>query len=433
MRKNLNKIVAFAIGVSVISGSIVPAMAADIINTDTIVNTQTQASTEKKVLTVDDAVKAAIANSNSLALLDKEIKFKQNINSITEKAEDLKDLGDVDEDYNDSYRKLTMQQLEQKRDFQKDKLAQSTTDDFNVLVQKKIDVNNQKNTIELKEKSLEQNKLQQKLGLMTSINIDGVNLEIQKLKNTLKSTEADLENCKYSFKLATSIDVDNYILDDSIKYVKFELDSDLDGYIDGAVDDYLSYTQEIYELDKDYWNDDDNSGVVKNTEISDAKDEQDEAYKTMIEKKNAWSNATDEEKAAAKEAFDEAQEKYKDSIEEYGKKLSGRITYLTQKYTLDATESNLLDAKKSCKEGLRTIYMNMKNLEDSIDLLQQNIDYTNKNLRIAKINYDLGLSTELTYKNTVNSVEDLNLQLRSLINTYNKLKSQLEKPWIALS
>lgn len=62
--------------------------------------------------------------------MDKEIKFKQNINSITEKAEDLKDLGDVDEDYNDSYRKLTMQQLEQKRDFQKDKLAQSTTDDF---------------------------------------------------------------------------------------------------------------------------------------------------------------------------------------------------------------------------------------------------------------------------------------------------------------
>lgn len=365
--------------------------------------------------------------------MDKEIKFKQNINSITEKAEDLKDLGDVDEDYNDSYRKLTMQQLEQKRDFQKDKLAQSTTDDFNVLVQKQIDVNNQKNTIELKEKSLEQNKLQQKLGLMTSINIDGVNLEIQKLKNTLKSTEADLENCKYSFKLATGIDVDNYILDDSIKYVKFELDSDLDSYIDGAVDDYLSYTQEIYELDKDYWNDDDNSGVVKNTEISNAKDDQDKAYKTMIEKKNAWINATDEEKAAAKDAFDEAQEKYKDSIEEYGKKLSGRITYLTQKYTLDATESNLLDAKKSCKEGLRTIYMNMKNLEDSIDLLQQNIDYTNKNLRIAKINYDLGLSTELTYKNNVNSVEDLNLQLRSLINTYNKLKAQLEKPWIALS
>ncbi|MCI3006935.1 TolC family protein [Clostridium butyricum] len=164
------------------------------------------------------------------------------------------------------------------------------------------------------------------------------------------------------------------------------------------MDDYLSYTQEIYELDKDYWNDDDNSGVVKNTEISNAKDDQDKAYKTMIEKKNAWINATDEEKAAAKDAFDEAQEKYKDSIEEYGKKLSGRITYLTQKYTLDATESNLLDAKKSCKEGLRTIYMNMKNLEDSIDLLQQNIDYTNKNLRIAKINYDLGLSTELTYK-----------------------------------
>ena len=154
----------------------------------------------------------------------------------------------------------------------------------------------------------------------------------------------------------------------------------------------------------------------------------------MIERKNEWINASDaDNKEAAKKRFDVAQEAYKDSITEYADTLKNRITYLTQKYTLDATESNLLDAKKSCKEGLRTIYMNMRNLEDSIDLLQQSIDYTNKNLRLAKVNYDLGLSTELTYKNAVNAAEDSNLQLRKLINTYNTLKENMEKPWIALS
>ena len=440
MRKNLNKIVAFAIGVSVIGGSIVPAMAAETnvtyIDLDAIAAAQESQKNTKKILTAEDAAKAAIANSNSIALLDKQIKFQQSLQSVTDKLYDMQDSdNDTDKDYNDTHTKLTIDQLEQKKDFKKDKLAQDTIDDFNKLVEKQIEVNNQKNTIELKEKSLEQNKLQHSLGLMTSINIDGVELEIQKLKNTLKSSEAELENYKYSFKLATNINVDDYTLDDSINYTKFELDGDLDDYIDSAVNNYLSYSQQIYELDKEYWNDDDNSGVVKNTDVSSAKKSQDDAYDDMIKKRQELSaiNRDDEAYNSAEAAYISAQATYGNAVINYSNVLKNRINYLTQKYTLDATESNLLDAKKSCKEGLRTVYMNMRNLEDSIDLLQQSIDYTNKNLRLAKVNYDLGLSTELTYKNAVNAAEDSNLQLRKLINTYNTLKENMEKPWIALS
>ena len=50
-----------------------------------------------------------------------------------------------------------------------------------------------------------------------------------------------------------------------------------------------------------------------------------------------------------------------------------------------------------------------------------------------KVNYDLGLKTKLEYDKSVNQSETLNIQLKTTINSYNTLKAQLEKPWIALS
>ena len=69
MRKNINKLVAFAIGISVMSGSAIPALAADATTSDnsstTVAATQNsstnvQAQTGKQLLTLDDAIKAAI-------------------------------------------------------------------------------------------------------------------------------------------------------------------------------------------------------------------------------------------------------------------------------------------------------------------------------------------------------------------------------------
>ena len=76
MRKNINKLVAFAIGVSVMSGSIIPAFAADTTTQNTSTITSVQAQTNgKPVLTLDDAIKAAISNSETLALDEKKISY----------------------------------------------------------------------------------------------------------------------------------------------------------------------------------------------------------------------------------------------------------------------------------------------------------------------------------------------------------------------
>ena len=78
MRKNINKLVAFAIGVSVMSGSIIPVFAADTTTQNTSTITSVQAQTiGKPVLTLDDAIKAAINNSETLTFNEKKISYKK--------------------------------------------------------------------------------------------------------------------------------------------------------------------------------------------------------------------------------------------------------------------------------------------------------------------------------------------------------------------
>jgi hypothetical protein len=61
MRKNINKIVALAIGISVMSVSIMPVFAADTKSTS-IANIQTN---QKPILTLDDAIKSASSISDT--------------------------------------------------------------------------------------------------------------------------------------------------------------------------------------------------------------------------------------------------------------------------------------------------------------------------------------------------------------------------------
>ena len=71
--------------------------------------------------------------------------------------------------------------------------------------------------------------------------------------------------------------------------------------------------------------------------------------------------------------------------------------------------------------------------EDNINTLKKNIELNNKQLSNAKLKYDLGLITKSDYNTQVVSSEDLELQLRSAIDSYNTLKEEIQKPWIAFS
>lgn len=439
MRKNLNKIIAFAIGVSVISGSIVPAMA------DANVTYANSASTNqnntKKTLTLEESINGAKSCSNTLAILDENIRLTQSINSLSDKKDDVLNssddddktgLSDTKKDYNEDTRKLQLKQLEQKRDFTVDKLEQSVTDAYNNLLISQSEINQLKNDIELQKTEIDQYNLKKSLGLMTDMNIDQVNLNLQQNLNNLDNMQNTLKDDKENFKVLTGKDVDQYNLEDKIEYKKFALDGSLDDYLDGVIDEYVSYTKEINDLNKDFWNDDDNK--ITNSDVSDAKD----FYENNKDKKapnlsDYLGDKTGDDRTNAIANYLNDSNKYTSSLSAYTGMIGARINYLQNKSSVTTNELQLKETKDQYKKALRTIYTNLLNVEKSIDLINSNVELSNKQLRIDKLNYDLGLKTKLDYDTSVSNNEKLNNQLKSTINTYNSLKSQLEKPWIALS
>lgn len=438
MRKNLNKIVAFAIGVSVISGLAIPVMA------DTKVTYANSDSTNqnntKQVLTLEDAINGAKSSSNTIAILDENIRLMQNINSLSDKKDDVVNssddsgsgLTDTQKDYDEDKRKLQLNQLEQKRDFMVDKLSQSVTNAYNSLIISQLEISQLKNDIELQKTEIQQYNLKKSLGLVTDINIDQVNLGLQKNLNDLDNKQNTLKDDKENFKVLTGKDVDQYTLEDKIEYKKFVLDGSLDEYLDGVIDEYVSYTQEINDLNKDFWNDDDNK--VTNGDVSDAKD----FYEANKDKKapslsDYLGDKTGDDRINAIADYLKDSNSYTTGLSAYTGAIGLRMNYLQNKSSVTTSELELNETKDQYKKALRTMYTNLLNIEKSIDLLNSNVELSNKQLRINKINYDLGLKTKLDYDKSVSESETLNNQLKSTINSYNTLKAQLEKPWIALS
>ena len=438
MRKNLNKIVAFAIGVSVISGLAIPVMA------DTKVTYANSDSTNqnntKQVLTLEDAINGSKSSSNTIAILDENIRLMQNINSLSDKKDDVVNssddsgsgLTDTQKDYDEDKRKLQLNQLEQKRDFMVDKLSQSVTNAYNSLIISQLEISQLKNDIELQKTEIQQYNLKKSLGLVTDINIDQVNLGLQKNLNDLDNKQNTLKDDKENFKVLTGKDVDQYTLEDKIEYKKFALDGSLDEYLDGVIDEYVSYTQEINDLNKDFWNDDDNK--VTNGDVSDAKD----FYEANKDKKapslsDYLGDKTGDDRINAIADYLKDSNSYTTGLSAYTGAIGLRMNYLQNKSSVTTSELELNETKDQYKKALRAMYTNLLNIEKSIDLLNSNVELSNKQLRINKINYDLGLKTKLDYDKSVSESETLNNQLKSTINSYNTLKAQLEKPWIALS
>ena len=93
MRRNVNKIVALAIGISVISGNIMPVFAAETTQSTSIDNIQTQTN-QKSVITLDDAIKSAISISDTLILDGNKITYQDKTNDINEALDDFNNVSD---------------------------------------------------------------------------------------------------------------------------------------------------------------------------------------------------------------------------------------------------------------------------------------------------------------------------------------------------
>lgn len=392
MRKNINKLVAVAIGVSIISGSIIPVFAADTNtqNTSTITSVQAQV---KPVLTLDNAIDAAISNSDKVALQIKKINLEDDKLDIQE---------DIDDDgFPYDKLELLVDQSKEQKGFTEDQIAQDITDKYNDIVAKGKELNKLKKQIQIKTKEIQDTELKQKLGLITSIDVKKAKIELETLNNSEKDKENKFKNSQDYFKVLTDKDLTKCTLEENAKYEVFKIDGSVDEYLDDVIDKYLKYDNEILDLSNDNIKD----NKVEHPNQSDyTKDDDNNPLTPKVEDKKA----------------------YQDALGTYG-------AYLEAKYNVSSGIITLNETKKSLKNGLKESYASLLDLENSINVKKNNIEVNNKQLSISKLKYDTGLITKTQYDNEVLASEDLETSLRTLIDNYNKLKNSIQKPWLVFN
>ena len=410
MRKNINKLVAVAIGVSIMSGSALPVFAADAtaITTNTSATTvtttqNTSASTvtsvqaqTKPVLTLDDAITAAVNNSDSLTLQEKYVKLQ----------EDQLDIEDEIDDNGFPYDRLELvvKKSKEQKDFLEDQIAQDITNKYNEIVTKGKELDKVKKKIEVGTKEFKDSELKNKLGLLTAVELKNKEIDIQNLKNNQKDIENKLKNKQDYFKVLTDKDLSKYVLEQDIKFESFKIDGSADEYFDNVIEKYLKYDEEILKLTKDDAKDHAKSKPNKD----------DSAYNTTT---------TDPVTKVTTTVFNK--NSYNSALRTYG-------GYLTDKYNNSLDTVTLDTKKKNIKDGLKDKYATLLDLENKINVMKSSTSVDNKQISIAKLKYDLGLITKTEYNKEALKLEkeDLEVTLRGYIEEYNKQKNYIQKPWL---
>ncbi|AJH00198.1 hypothetical protein LF65_03641 [Clostridium beijerinckii] len=441
MRKNIKKILTIGILISIVNSSIIPVFAADNIvssnvsestisfDNDKNNSNAAQNVAAKKDLKLNDAINAAISNSDKFALKSKEITYYRNKEDLQEKSTDFnKSLAThsySDDVYDYPYDKLELQekQTKQSQEFMQDQIASDITNKYNDMILKQIDIDKLKRNLELKKNDLNYLNGKLSLGMAISNEIDDAQIEIKSLQDEIKAKENTLSDAEDYFKVLTDLDLKNtYALDyNNIDYTKFKIDGSIDQCIDDRLNSYFEYDDKILDLTKDYIKDLKDEGIkdVMNEEIPTAPKSSD----YMMTDTNGNATLDSGKYALSLIAYEQKELKYYNDLNSYG-------SYLDGKYQYDESKVKLDDTKKNLKNALKESYSTLLDLENKIDTLKEQVNSTDTKLRFAKSQVDMGLMLQNDYDKQVIASKDLDTTLRKLVYTHNNLRDSIEKPWI---
>lgn len=484
MKKNVNKLIAIGIGLSIMSSNIASVSAAEhnknsvsssvqstsnkvsdkktlennkdnkIIMNENLWNKDDdlsikQSTSEKPILYLQEAIDAAIENSEKLALKESEILLYRDKMRYQDRIDDFYD--SIDQNvYDFPYDKLELQedQTRQSREFLEDQIASDIRSKYNAIVLKEIDIDKSKRDLKVKSKDLETMKTKVEIGMATPNQLTDAQIQIKTLKDNIKAKEDSLKNSKDYFKVLTDLDLDQYRLDRDIDYEVFRIDGSVDEYMDERIQEYLKYNDEILDLTKEYieqLEDDeiDELPDAPSTKLPDPKDyviyDKSQPIKDA-EGNNIIDPNTNEEmyklltNRSGGIVLDGAYaakliEYQKDQLE-YFMKLKTYEAYIDGKYQSKEAEVKLNEAKKNLKNGLKECYATLLDLENKIEMLKNQAKSTETKLEFAKTQVDIGLMTKNEYKDKVIQSEELDTAIRKLSNIYNTLKDSIQKPWL---
>lgn len=106
--------------------------------------------------------------------------------------------------------------------------------------------------------------------------------------------------------------------------------------------------------------------------------------------------------------------------------------YRAKQIDVIKAELSAAEAKDQMRSGLRNIYSAIKKIEESIDLYQNQLAIAEEALRLAKIRYEIGLSTLTDIKDAELNLQELGKAIKHLEYEHAKLKLTFEKPWASM-
>lgn len=429
----MKKLIAIAIGLSIVSYRIIPVFATEATKNNQSIVTQVNynnSASKKLVLTLDKAISATINNSDKLALKQKEIAMYEKKLDLQEYNYDYNDeIGDnTSNDTIDDfqYDKLDLQksQAYQSEDFFRDQIANDTTNKYNAIILKQLDIDKLKFDLEIKTKDFNIMKTKVRTGFATSNQLYDKQIEVKKAQDNISAKEDSLKNNIDYLGILTNLDLSNYTLDKNINYNVFKIDGSIDEYLNDKINQYLKYNDEIVKRTDDYLHE------LKKEKIDDIKDTIDGTIAKSPKQSSYIKLDENNNTVCDTIAYSVALMKYEQTQEKVINKYS---SYLDSRYSTDEAKVTLEDSKNKLKNTLKEMYSILLDLENQIDALKEEIKSTNIKIKCAKLKVDIETTTENDYKAQVLKSEELDISLRNLINTYNKLKDNIQKPWILSS
>ena len=405
MKKNINKLIAIGIGLSVIVGNVSPVLATETIRDSNINIISGAAQNSLKILTLDKAIEAGLNNDDQMKILSSKSNYYNDLQDYYDEADN-----ENGEDQND----VNINSTKQSKEFRKDGVEYEITNLYNSIVLAEKQVEYQREIVNNEETKTSNMKLKYNKGLIDSVSMSKQEASLKTEKDTLQAKINSLNDLKEKLKLATGINVNNYTFDDRLNYEKLKLDGDLESYIDDKISIITKYDRELADLLEDAVDD------MKDDDLDDLEmPDKDKFYNIP---------KTDSEGNVIGNDFNTTEyNTARDNV------LSAYKGYLDAKKGSESASAGVNIKEKTYKNMLLSNYSNILAMEDGIDQLITNIDIANKSLANTKLQYQLGLMTTNDYNTAATGYRQLDISLRQTLNQYYQLKIVFEKPWAVSS
>ena len=405
MKKNINKLIAIGIGLSVIVGNVSPVLATETIRDSNINIISGAAQNSLKILTLDKAIEAGLNNDDQMKILSSKSNYYNDLQDYYDEADN-----ENGEDQND----VNINSTKQSKEFRKDGVEYEITNLYNSIVLAEKQVEYQREIVNNEGTKTNNMKLKYNKGLIDSVSMSKQEASLKTEKDTLQAKINSLNDLKEKLKLATGINVNNYTFDDRLNYEKLKLDGDLESYIDDKISIITKYDRELADLLEDAVDD------MKDDDLDDLEmPDKDKFYNIP---------KTDSEGNVIGNDFNTTEyNTARDNV------LSAYKGYLDAKKGSESASAGVNIKEKTYKNMLRSNYSNILAMEDGIDQLITNIDIANKSLANTKLQYQLGLMTTNDYNTAATGYRQLDISLRQTLNQYYQLKIVFEKPWAVSS